>query len=125
MSAKPVLPSLDGDLAPRKRLDLKAIKPSAADDESVSENSRRIGSEWGAQTSLPSAPIEQPKPPLALASLRIEVPEYLDRELALKAAEQRVTKQFLVMKALQAAGYRLDEADLVEDKRKVKARRKV
>src|SRR4051812_43170769 len=26
MSAKPVLPSLDGDLAPRKRLDLKAIK---------------------------------------------------------------------------------------------------
>jgi hypothetical protein len=36
-----------------------------------------------------------------------------------------VTKQFLVMKALQAAGYRLDEADLVEDKRKVKARRKV
>ena len=125
MSAKPVLPPLDGDLAPRKRLDLKAIKPSAADDESVSENSRRIGSEWGAQTSLPSAPIEQIKPPLALASLRIEVPEYLDRELALKAAEQRVTKQFLVMKALQAAGYRLDEADLVEDKRKVKARRKM
>ncbi len=121
MSAKPALPSLDDDLAPRKRLDLKAIKPSAVDDESVAENSRKIGSEWGAQTSL--APVEQPKP--VLASLRIEVPEYLDRELAIRAAEQRVTKQFLVMKALQAVGYQLDDADLVEDKRKAKAKRKV
>lgn len=118
MSTKPALPSLDDDLVPRKRLDLKALKSSVVDDESVAENSRRIGLEWGAQTSLARAPVEQSKP--ILASLRIEVPEYLDRELAVTAAEQRVTKQFLVMKALQAAGYRLDETDLVEDKRKTK-----
>ncbi len=123
MSAKPALPSLNDDLAPRKRLDLKAIKPSAVDDVSVVENSWKIGSEWGAQTSLPAEHLEHARP--ILASLRIEVPEYLDRELAIRAAEQRVTKQFLVMKALQAAGYQLNDADLVEDKRKAKAKRRV
>jgi len=57
-----------------------------------------------------------------LASLRIEIPDYLDRELAFKAVELRCTKQYLVAKALQAAGYRLDEADLVQDKRKAKTK---
>jgi hypothetical protein len=52
----------------------------------------------------------------------LRFPDYLDRELALKAVDQRVTKQYLVMKALQAAGYKLDDADLVEDKRKQKKR---
>ncbi|WP_407523763.1 hypothetical protein [Methylobacterium oryzisoli] len=46
----------------------------------------------------------------------------LDRELAIRAAEQRVTKQYLVAKALQNAGYRLDDADLIEDKRKAQKR---
>ncbi len=121
MSVKPVLPPLNDDLTPRKRLDLKSIKPSAVEDQFVIDNSRKIGSEWGAQTSLAPEPFEQSKP--VLASLRVEVPEYLDRELAIKAAEQRVTKQYLVMKALQAAGYQLNDTDLVEDKRKAKARR--
>jgi len=48
------------------------------------------------------------------------VPEYLDRELALKAVEQRVTKQYLVVQALKNAGFHVDPADLVADKRKVK-----
>ncbi|GJE02194.1 MULTISPECIES: hypothetical protein [Methylobacterium] len=134
---KAALPSITEDLAPRKRVDLKAIRPAAVDDAAVAENSRKIGTEWGAQTSLtpvepspPPAPAPKAEAPVAapehpkvpLASLRIEVPEYLDRELAIRAAEQRVTKQYLVAKALQAAGYRLDDADLVEDKRKAKKR---
>jgi hypothetical protein len=53
-----------------------------------------------------------------IASLRIEIPEYLDRELAQRAFDQRVTKQYLVVQALQAAGFNVDANDLVPDKRK-------
>jgi hypothetical protein len=120
---KAALPSIGDELVPRKRVDLKSIKSADVDDAEVTENSRKLGTEWGAQTSLtPTPEPEAERPKVPLASLRIEVPDYLDRELALKAVDQRVTKQYLVMKALQAAGYKLDDADLVEDKRKQKKR---
>ena len=118
MTAKPELPSIAAELAPRRRVDLKALRPAGIDDDAVERNSRALGSEWGASTSLAS-----PEEATPLASLRIVVPDYLDRALARDAAEQRVTKQYLVMKALQGAGYQIAEADLVEDKRKVKKRR--
>jgi hypothetical protein len=38
--------------------------------------------------------------------------------MAMKAAERRVTKTFLIMEALAKAGYRVDEVDLVQDRRK-------
>ena len=108
------LPSIDEDLTPRRRVDLKALRPAGGDDATVERNSRRLTNEWGATTVI--APDVRP----LLASLRIEVPDYLDRELALKAVEQRVTKQFLVLQALQQAGYRVDAVDLVPDKRKTR-----
>jgi hypothetical protein len=128
MSNKTPLPPIDDDLAqPRKRVDLKAIRPKAQeDDATVEENSRRLGSEWGASTSLKSSEAAVPAPASArapVASLRIEVPTYLDDELTQKAAAQRVTKQFLVLTALRQAGYHIDDVDIVADKRK--ARRKV
>ena len=55
-----------------------------------------------------------------LASLRIEVPAYLDEELTQKAASRRVTKQYLVLTALRQAGYHIDDADIVADKRKAR-----
>ncbi len=99
------------DLAPRKRVDLRSIKAPESEDASVEANSRRIATDWGAVTSLPI--VRGP-----IASLRIEIPEYLDRELALRAFEQRVTKQFLVVQALQGAGFNVEPGDLVPDKRK-------
>jgi hypothetical protein len=124
MSNKSALPPIDADLEhPRQRVDLKAIRPKGqADDATIEENSRRLGSEWGASTSLqPPAP-EPTAVRAPLASLRIEVPAYLDDELTQKAASQRVTKQYLVLTALRQAGYHIDDADIVADKRK--ARRK-
>jgi hypothetical protein len=126
MSGKPQLPPLDAELEePRRRVDLRAIRPQApADDATIEENSRRLGSEWGASTSLRTegAPPPQEASRTPLASLRIEVPSYLDDELTQKAASLRVTKQFLVLTALRSAGYHIEEADLVADRRK--ARRK-
>ena len=81
------------ELVPRKRVDLKSIKSADVDDAEVTENSRKLGTEWGAQTGLtPTPEPEAERPKVPLASLRIEVPDYLDRELALKAVDQRVTK---------------------------------
>ena len=107
-------PELTDELRPRVRL--KKHADTSATDEEVEANSRRIGQRWGASTSLPS----QPEVPAAspVISIRGYIPRYLDAELALKAAERRVTKTFLIVEALARAGYRVLEADLVEDRRK-------
>ena len=123
MTNKPVLPSIDDELRrERKRVDLKAIRPKGdADDATIDENSRLLANEWGASTTL--KPVQPPPVARApVASLRIEVPVYLDDELTREAAERRVTKQYLVLTALRSAGYRIDDADLVADKRKARRR---
>lgn len=53
-----------------------------------------------------------------VTSIRGYIPHYLDDELALRAVQRRVTKTFLIMEALAKAGYRVDEIDLVQDRRK-------
>jgi hypothetical protein len=121
------LPPIDDELRGReRRVDLKAIRQKGdADDSTIEENSRLLGNEWGASTSLQRTQPPASPPPVArapVASLRIEVPVYLDDALTREAAEKRVTKQYLVLTALRQAGYRIDDADLVADKRKARGR---
>ncbi len=52
--------------------------------------------------------------------LSIEVPEYLARELRVKAATDAVTVRFLVLSALVEAGYRVDVSELEEDGRRLR-----
>lgn len=125
MSSKPALPSIDRELAsqPRPSLNLRALKPRESMDDAVVEaNSRRLGKQWGASTTLVGE-TDPGKGALrkAIASLRLEIPAYLDNELTMAAARARVTKAFLVMTALEKAGYQVDPADLVPDRRKVRA----
>lgn len=120
MSKSP-LPPIDSELtpAPRQRVNLKGLSPRAPmGDEAVEANSRAIAEKWGASTQLPAA---ERAPQLApVTSIRGYIPQYLDDELSVKAAERRVTKTFLIMEALAKAGYRVDEADLVQDRRRIK-----
>jgi hypothetical protein len=121
--SKPPLPPISDELkpTPRARVDLKGLKSrAAAGDEAIEANSRTIGQKWGASTQLP--PEEPPAPLAPVTSIRGYIPQYLDDELAIKAAERRVTKTFLIMEALAKAGYRVDEADLVQDRRRIKQR---
>jgi hypothetical protein len=124
--SKSALPSIDSELAPapRQRLNLKGLKPrEPMADEAVEANSRSIGEKWGASTQLP--PAEEPAVELApVTSIRGYIPQYLDDELSVKAAERRVTKTFLIMEALAKAGYHMDEADLVQDRRRSKQKGK-
>ncbi|MCM8738641.1 hypothetical protein M5E06_31520 [Azospirillum sp. A1-3] len=71
---------------------------------------------------IPSpVPVAPPREPTE--EFKVTVPRYLNRQLAAVAADRRVTKQYLVLEALRAAGYRLDEADLHEDGRRYRGRR--
>jgi hypothetical protein len=119
--SKPPLPPIDGELtpAPRQRVDLTGLRPRAPlADATIEANSRAIGEKWGASTQLPRP--EPPPPTAPVTSIRGYIPQYLDDELALKAAERRVTKTFLIMEALAKAGYRVEAVDMVQDRRKVR-----
>ena len=52
--------------------------------------------------------------------LSLEVPDYLARELKVKAATEGVTVRFLVLSTLAAAGYRVDSDELEEDGRRLR-----
>jgi hypothetical protein len=121
MSKPPPFPSIVSELtpAPRQKLDLKGLRPrEPMPDSAVEANSRAIGEKWGASTQLPM--VERLPQPAPTISTRSYLPEYLDQELAIKSAERRVTKNFLIMEALAQAGYRVDEVDLIEDRRRLK-----
>jgi len=118
MSKEP-LPSIADDLAPppRKKLDLSGLRPrDAVGDGEVAANSTALAQKWGASTQVqPTEPLPEPAP---VTSIRGYIPQYLDDELSIRAAERRVTKTFLIMEALLKAGYRIDEIDLVQDRRR-------
>jgi len=129
------LPPIKDELQPRPKL--KRHVESSASDEEIEANSVAIGKKWGAATSLPAADTvvtpfvptpmpPAPKPPelppepewARVISIRGYIPHYLDDELALRAAQRRVTKTFLIMEALAKAGYHIEEIDMVQDRRK-------
>ena len=101
----------------RRRPRLKRHIDAPISDEEIEANARQIGERWGAVTSIP-APEPSPPPLARVVSIRGYMPHYLDDELSRKAAERRVTKTFLIMEALAKSGYRVDNADLIQDRRK-------
>ena len=98
----------DLDIEPR-RPNLKALR-RPGDDAETERHAKRLVGGW----------LGDGKP--ELASLRVEIPKYVDRSLAVAAAERGVTKQYLVLEALQAKGYPVEDRDLIEDKRKTRRR---
>lgn len=107
-------PPINEELRPKARLKRHSADPVT--DAEIEANSRRIGERWGAATRIqqePEGPVLAP-----VVSIRGYIPSYLDDELAIKAAERRVTKTFLIMEALAKAGYRVEEHDMVQDRRK-------
>ena len=109
-------PPLKDELRPKPRL--KRREDARATDEEIEANSQQLGQRWGASTSITPEPAPPPPAIAPVVSIRGYIPNYLDDELAMKAAERRVTKTFLIMEALAKAGYRVEEADLVQDRRK-------
>jgi hypothetical protein len=118
------LPPIKDELrqAAKTRLDVNLKPRPELPDEAIAANSRAIGERYGSATSLPppTSLVEPPKPAAPLTSVRFDCPDYLDKELSVKAAEEGVTKTYLILQALGRAGYRLDEVDLVKDRRRLR-----
>lgn len=119
MTAK--LPSISDDIRPPAKKIALNLKPREdLSDEDVAARSREIGEKWGASTQIAPTPAPSGPPPAPLTSVRFDAPDYLDRELSVRAAEQGVTKTYLILLALGNAGFRLNEVDLVKDRRRWK-----
>ncbi|WP_353862058.1 hypothetical protein [Azospirillum formosense] len=56
--------------------------------------------------------------------IKVEVSDALFEALTVAAAQQRVTKRFLILSALRDAGFPVDEADFREDGRRLRGSRK-
>jgi hypothetical protein len=127
MSDKP--PSLADEIkqARKPRLNVSLPPRQEIPDETIEARSHSIGEKWGSATQLlPKVPAKPPIPIAPLVSVRFDCPDYLDEELAVKAAGTRgpsggkVTKTYLILQALKQAGYRVEDADLIEDRRRLK-----
>jgi hypothetical protein len=95
-------------------------RPDVPDD-TVEARTRELGGKWGATTQM-AAPPEPSEPTAPLISVRFDCPAYLDRAISIAAAEQGVTKTYLILKALKVDGFELRDVDLVIDRRKARKR---
>jgi hypothetical protein len=110
--------------AGRPKLNIALPPRPEIPDTAVEVRSREIGEKWGASTQLAAPPaVAEPEEPTApLISVRFDCPDYLDRAVSVAAAEQNVTKTYLILKALKLSGYELKDVDLVADRRKTRRR---
>lgn len=119
------------------RLNLRRLKPAGVDDAETERHVEEITQRYGAHAQIPPAKpktvvlgaeaIEASAAPLAArrtryASFRVDLPEYLDQELTMRSARDRATKTYLIMDALNRAGYTVKPEDLVADRRKTRFR---
>ncbi len=113
--------------AKRKRIPTLRLQPET--EQAPESKSEKLGglekpeastNATAGQTSDPE-PARRPKPQSARKRpLSLEVPDYLARELKIKAATDAVTVRYLVLSALSAAGYRVDDDELEEDGRRLR-----
>ena len=118
--SKAAFPPIGNEIQ-RQRIDVALRPRTELPDEEVEALSRAIGEKWGAATQLRSAEstvLPLPTSTAPLVSVRFDCPDYLDKELSVKAAEQGVTKTYLILHALGVAGYRMDAIDLIKDRRR-------
>jgi hypothetical protein len=114
MATKP-LPPIDAELVqPRPRPNLANLRPrEEISDSAIEANPRSIGGQWRASTQLP-----QPEEETPLASIRIDIPEYVDKQLKLRIVEDGGTKAHYMLKGLAAIGFIVNDIDLKLDRRK-------
>ena len=123
-------PSITNDLQPRRGLKLPG-RPRPAEAQAGAELTDAKIEENADKLKRVHATVELAKPggvraerrrrsraPVPTGMLQVEVPKTLLQELGMKAIQEETTKSSLVLKALAEAGYSVDPAFLVPDRRK-------
>ncbi|HRD78715.1 MAG TPA: hypothetical protein PK264_22710 [Hyphomicrobiaceae bacterium] len=64
-----------------------------------------------------------PTPRARMIPLNVEVPDYAWVEIKSRAARDFTSMRFLILKLLRDSGIRIDDADMIEDGRRVRERR--
>jgi hypothetical protein len=91
------------------------------DDEALRKRIDVVAREKGLPSLTPELAKNNEAPePRPMKPIKLMVPDYLFRELSMNAADRGVTKKYLILKALQAAGYRVEPEDMEEDGRRVR-----
>jgi hypothetical protein len=108
--------------AARPKRDLALPPRPDLPDIAVETRTREIGEKWGVATQMVAGALPEREPTAPLISVRFDCPDYLDTAISVKAAEQNVTKTYLILKALKDGGYELRDVDLVVDRRKARKR---
>ncbi len=60
------------------------------------------------------------EPAVPSTRVGLDIPLYLADELKIRAVKERCSTRFLILKAIQAAGYRVDDNDLIADGRRTR-----
>ena len=116
---RPSLKVDENDLLPQR----KVTSPDDEEDSRILAAADQLSARHSAlrDGSPSTAALPRPSPvlgPTVMASWKLVVPDYLDRELSRSAAERRVSKGFLVLEALAQAGYEIRPEDLIGDRRR-------
>jgi hypothetical protein len=110
---RPALPDM-----PRPRAD--AFSPD--NDDLIKQRLRDAGSPLGfgsrSNADSSASKIDPVIPLTPCKSFNLSVPEYLFDELGLQAVKRRVTKRYLIIEALDKAGFEVQPQDLEEDGRR-------
>jgi hypothetical protein len=119
MSKEPLPPIADEmKQAAKHRLNVNLPPRTDLADAAVEAQARALGEKWGSVTHITQK--EAPRPTAPLTSVRFDCPDYLDKALSVRAAEENVTKTYLILRALKTAGYRVEDVDLVKDRRRLR-----
>ncbi len=104
----------------------KKVSVPLDDDDDDDALAQRIA-ETAKQQGIPSltpAPTSSSSPTGSRRPIKVEVSDALFEALTIAAAQQRVTKRFLILSALRDAGFPVDVADFREDGRRLRGSRK-
>lgn len=91
-----------------------------SEDEALKRQLKALGEGlgFGSRQRESNETIEEQQSKPVFRTLQLIIPDYLFEQLHMDAARQRVTKKYLVLMALQRAGYHIEKGDMDEDGRR-------
>ena len=98
---------------PKPKPEFSALDLPKPDEKTLDDYTKERGAPVLVRSASP-----KPKPAGKLAYLRLDIPDYLAKALRVHAAEQDCSVRYLVLKALAADGWTVDDGDMGKGRRR-------